>query len=202
MDDKVVKLSNVDLSDNEPKMPKLPKARSKPQAAQLTYLNRIKIVDDHATTQIPDKREIDTSLISTGAIPRTNAPGSSEGLPQSPNGNSLHSDGDGQGQNIPLSHSDAQFPGGKEAFAKFLTKYIVTPDDLEAGEKKVVVVRFMVDVDGLITRMEIVQTDGEKYSREVMRVLSKMPRWIPAEQNGLQVATWFEQPVTFIGIEQ
>lgn len=83
-----------------------------------------------------------------------------------------------------------------------MTKYIVTPDDLEAGEKKVVVVRFMVDVDGSITRMEIVQTDGEKYSREVMRVLNKMPRWIPAEQNGLQVATWFEQPVTFIGIEQ
>ena len=101
----------------------------------------------------------------------------------------------------PMS-SDAQFPGGKEAFAKFLTRYLITPGDLEAGEKKLVLVRFMVDVDGSISKMQIIQSDGEEYSKEVMRVLGKMPKWIPAMQNGAKVATWFSQPVSFIGIEQ
>jgi protein TonB len=98
--------------------------------------------------------------------------------------------------------SAAQFPGGKDAFAKFLTRYLITPGDLEAGEKKLVLVRFMVDVDGSISKMEIIQSDGEEYSKEVMRVLGKMPKWIPAMQNGAKVTTWFSQPVSFIGVEQ
>ena len=100
-----------------------------------------------------------------------------------------------------MSESDAQFPGGKEAFAKFLTKYLITPGELEAGEKKTVLVRFMVDADGTISKTEILQSDGEDYSREVIRVLAKMPKWIPAMQNGTKVATWFTQPVSFIGVE-
>jgi protein TonB len=97
--------------------------------------------------------------------------------------------------------SDAQFPGGREAFAKFLTKYLITPGELEAGEKKVVVVRFMVDADGTISKTEVLQSDGDDYSKEVIRVLAKMPKWIPAMQNGTKVATWFTQPVSFIGVE-
>ena len=100
-----------------------------------------------------------------------------------------------------FSQSDAQYPGGKEAFAKFLTKYLITPGELEAGEKKTVLVRFMVDADGTISKTEVLQSDGEDYSREVIRVLAKMPKWIPAMQNGTKVATWFTQPVSFIGVE-
>jgi protein TonB len=46
-----------------------------------------------------------------------------------------------------------------------------------------------------------IESDGEDYRREVKRVLAKMPKWIPAIQNGTKVATWFTQPVSFIGVE-
>jgi protein TonB len=46
------------------------------------------------------------------------------------------------------------------------------------------------------------QSGGEKYDREVIRVLRKMPKWIPALQNGITVATYFVQRVTFIGVEE
>ena len=100
-----------------------------------------------------------------------------------------------------FSSSDAQFPGGVESFRKFLTKNLLTPDDLQVDEKKTVVVRFKVDIDGSISNAQIQQSGGDKYDREVLRVLNKMPKWVPATQNGVEVATWFTQPVTFIGVE-
>src|SRR6266498_1137592 len=90
-------------------------------------------------------------------------------------------------------------PVEKKLLPKFLMKYLVTPDELEAGEKKIVLVRFMVDAEGTISKTEIVQTGGDKFDREVIRVLNKMPKWIPAMQNGAKVTTWFTQPVSFIG---
>jgi protein TonB len=59
----------------------------------------------------------------------------------------------------------------------------------------------MVDGDGSISKTEIVQSGGDLFDREVIRVLNKMPKWIPAMQNGTKVTTWFTQPVSFIGIE-
>jgi TonB family protein len=100
-----------------------------------------------------------------------------------------------------FSSSDAQFPGGIESFRKFLTKNLVTPDDLQTDEKKTVLVRFKVDVDGSISNAQILKSGGEKYDTEVLRVLNKMPKWVPATQNGVKVATWFTQPVSFIGVE-
>jgi len=62
-------------------------------------------------------------------------------------------------------------------------------------------VRSMVDADGTISKIEVLQSDGEDYSEEVIRVLGKMPKWVPATQNGIKVATWFTQPESFIGVE-
>jgi periplasmic protein TonB len=100
------------------------------------------------------------------------------------------------------SHKEAEFPGGKDAFARFLQMRLETPDDLEPGAKLAVVVRFMVDVDGSISKTEIVQSGGERFDKEVIRVLKKMPKWIPAEQNQIKVPVYFTQVVTFVGAEQ
>jgi len=60
----------------------------------------------------------------------------------------------------------------------------------------------MVDVDGSISKTEIVQSGGERFDKEVIRVLKKMPKWIPAEQNNVKVPVYFTQVVTFVGIDQ
>jgi len=192
-----VTLTSVDLQ--KPKTPDPPKPTPQPKARQRVYTDQIKI--DPVTTEMPDKTQLDESLISTknvdGVIPKD----LSETENDSGNGKETSETVTKQEKTVILSESDAQFPGGKEAFAKFLTKYLVTPGELEAGEKKTVLVRFMVDADGTISKTEVLQSDGEDYSREVKRVLAKMPKWIPAMQNGTKVATWFTQPVSFIGVE-
>jgi len=101
-----------------------------------------------------------------------------------------------------VSYSAAKFLGGNDAFSEFLKKYLVTPGELEAGETRKVIVRLKVDVDGTISNAEILQSGGQRFDKEVLRVHRKMPRWIPAQQNGVTVASYFVQPVTFVAIEE
>lgn len=102
---------------------------------------------------------------------------------------------------IPKS-SDPEYPGGQEALMRFLSKNLNTPDEMQAGEKKMVKIRFKVDDDGLVTAFIIEQSAGGMFDKEVIRVCKKMPRWKPAIQNGVPVPVSYVLPVTFIGVEQ
>jgi protein TonB len=97
---------------------------------------------------------------------------------------------------------DPQFPGGYEALKQFLSRYLHTPDDLENGERKVVKIKFKVDKDGSVNTFEIITSAGSELDNEVVRVFKKMPRWIPALQNGINVPVNYMLPVTFIGAEE
>jgi protein TonB len=102
----------------------------------------------------------------------------------------------------PAPTSAAAFPGGQKAWTNFLNKYLRTPDELEAGQKRSVLVRFAVGEDGTVTQFEILQSGGNAFDNEVLRVLKKMPKWKPAIQNGRAVSVMFTQPVTFMAFEE
>jgi periplasmic protein TonB len=95
-----------------------------------------------------------------------------------------------------------EFPGGADAFKKFMAKYLTTPDALEAGQTKTVKIKFKVDKDGSVNSFEIVLSGGNEFDNEVVRVCKKMPRWIPAIQNGVNVSVNYVIPVTFMGVEE
>ena len=95
-----------------------------------------------------------------------------------------------------------EFPGGQQAWIAFLNKHLRAPDELNAGERKTTLVRFLVSETGSITSFEILQSAGSAFDNEVIRVLKKMPKWKPAIQNGHSTAIMFTQPVTFQGIEE
>lgn len=97
---------------------------------------------------------------------------------------------------------EPEFPGGQPALVRFLQQYLIIPDQLEAGEKKMVRARFMVDAQGVVSLVEITETGGNVFDKEVIRVCKKMPRWKPAIQNGVPVSRSYVLPVTFVGVEQ
>ncbi|MBL7747486.1 MAG: TonB family protein [Chitinophagaceae bacterium] len=101
-----------------------------------------------------------------------------------------------------IQEKDPEFPGGQEGLQKFLSRYLSTPGGLNSGEKKVVKVKFKVDKDGSVNTFEIVTSGGNEYDNEVVRVCKKMPKWIPAIQNGVNVPVSYVLPVTFIGLEE
>lgn len=95
-----------------------------------------------------------------------------------------------------------EFPGGMGALHQFLSRHIDNPDDLNAGDKKTVRVRFWIGKDGSVSAIEIEQSAGDLFDKEVIRVCKKMPRWKPAIQNGVAVPVSYLLPVTFISLEQ
>ncbi len=94
-----------------------------------------------------------------------------------------------------------EYPGGLEALKKFMLRNLRQPDDLEAGEKIIVMASFIVNKNGQIEQVKITTGGRPDLNKEVERVINKMPSWKPGIQNGNAVAVYFNLPVTFMSEE-
>ena len=54
-----------------------------------------------------------------------------------------------------FSHNDPEFPGGMEALSRFFYRNLNAPDELSAGEKKKVQVKFQINNEGIVSGLEI-----------------------------------------------
>ena len=102
---------------------------------------------------------------------------------------------------LPIAEFMPEFPGGMEAFLKFMQRNVKQPDDMEEAQKLVVVAEFVVDRDGNISDLKIVQHARADLDAEVLRVIKKMPVWKPGMQNGRKVPVFCKLPVTFVASE-
>lgn len=104
-----------------------------------------------------------------------------------------------------LRHAEVmpEFRGGQAAFMRFLSKNLRVPENaLEPGQKIKVIVRFVVGREGELSDLEFLQTGGEVFEHEVLRVLRKMPRWNAGIQKGEKVRVYFNLPIIFDAPEQ
>ena len=91
------------------------------------------------------------------------------------------------------------YPGGMDALRKFLEKNLQTPEEMETGETVSVRVKFVVDYTGKLKSFVTVLDGGSAYNKEVIRVLKKMPDWIPGKTRGENVSVYYVIPVKFTG---
>jgi len=91
-----------------------------------------------------------------------------------------------------------EFPGGVSALKTYLVKSLKYPKKAynENLEGKVVA-RIVVEPNGDISNIEIVESLSPECDNETIRVIKKMPDWNPARQNGIPVACYYELPITF-----
>jgi len=91
-----------------------------------------------------------------------------------------------------------EFPGGEQALMQFLSDHIRYPVRAqERGIQGRVVVQFVVNADGSITDLKIVQSVYPALDREAVRVIQAMPKWIPGKIDGEAVRVLFTKPVVF-----
>ena len=91
-----------------------------------------------------------------------------------------------------------QFPGGDAEMLKFIYKNLRYPTTAtEMGISGKVIVNFVVDREGKITRIKIVRGIGGGCDEEAIRVLTKMPAWSPGKQGGRAVLVSFTVPFVF-----
>lgn len=93
-----------------------------------------------------------------------------------------------------------EFPGGLEAFYKFLSKTLVYPPmSKENNIQGRVTVNFVVEKDGSLTDIKVLRgvPGGDDLGQEAIRVLKKSPKWKPGVQNGRPVRVSYSVPVMF-----
>jgi protein TonB len=94
----------------------------------------------------------------------------------------------------------AEFPGGHKALMQFLADNIKYPSCLgDVSYSSRVYVKFIVTETGKVVAPEIVRgaVDCPECDEEVLRVIKLMPDWIPAQNQGKPVNSYFNLPVRF-----
>ena len=92
----------------------------------------------------------------------------------------------------------AQFPGGQEALEEYLkAKLKFHKKSLKKVTNQRIILRFLIDKDGLVSKVEVVRSSGDKrIDKEAVRVVRKMPRWIPASECGKAIPVKYNLPVS------
>lgn len=203
---KEVQLMKEQPKEQAPKQPAVAKVKTVlPKIATVRFTTPPEIKEDNKVkNEIVAISEMDNKQIDNSTSVGENYSGiiKEPAMPVAQAGNGEAGPAEPKLPDFVIQEREPEFPGGTAALKRFLGKNLSTPDQLEAGEKKVVHIKFKVDKDGTVTSFEIVTSGGNEFDREVVRVCKKMPRWTPAIQNGINIPVSYVLPVTFIGMEE
>ncbi len=101
---------------------------------------------------------------------------------------------------IPLGRSaEAEFPnGGMQAFYEYLNRNIRYPVVSKVNRiEGEVNLSFVINTDGAVTDVKILDSPAEDLGQEAVRVLLACPKWKPAMQNGVAIKRSFTVPINF-----
>jgi protein TonB len=90
------------------------------------------------------------------------------------------------------------FPGGDKRRNRFLATNLVYPElATKYGIQGTVYIQFVIDADGFVTNVKVLQGIGGGCDEEAVRVVKLMPKWIPGKQKGKPVSVLFNMPIYF-----
>jgi TonB family protein len=90
------------------------------------------------------------------------------------------------------------YKGGLEAMSSFLGSNIQYPESARKnGTEGTVFTQFIVNTDGSMSDITVMQGIGAGCDEEAVRVLKTMPPWTPGMQNGKAVRVRFVLPIKF-----
>lgn len=102
------------------------------------------------------------------------------------------------GEVLEVVEKPAEFPGGISAMQAYMRKNMHYPvKAMENGIQGTVKVSFIVEKDGSLSNIQVVQSKGDLLDAEALRVVKGMPKWTPGMQGGKPVRTKFTLPFPF-----
>ncbi|MDD2245046.1 MAG: TonB family protein [Dysgonamonadaceae bacterium] len=91
-----------------------------------------------------------------------------------------------------------QFPGSQYSFIQYLNKTLKYPISAEnKGVGGFVLCSFIVETDGSISHVQVVEGVDSLLDEEAIRVIKEMPKWIPGKNNGVAVRVQIFLPIDF-----
>jgi protein TonB len=199
----------VEIEQPDKVLPPPPPPKVQPQQVATIRLTTTRIVPDEQVKpdeKPPENDQADNMKIGTANVKGADDDGT-EGPPANEAGPGVveapkkKDDDDGIFRSVEIESS---FPGGTQAWARFLNKNLHYPDEAMSNEiQGMIMVQFIVDKDGHIS--DAVAISGPEQGglrEEAVRVIKKSGQWTPAVQNGRYVKSYKRQPVIFrIGTE-
>lgn len=92
----------------------------------------------------------------------------------------------------------AKFPGGDQALLEFITANLNYPKIAkEKGIEGRVYVELVINEDGAVTNAEAKLSPDPLLTKEAIRLVNSLPKWIPGKMDGKAVKVRFTMPVTF-----
>lgn len=91
-----------------------------------------------------------------------------------------------------------EFPGGINGLVQYLIANLKYPK--KSQKKQIegrVLLNFVVEKDGSVSNIRVVESVNEEMDNEAIRVVKKMPKWSPGLQDGEKVKVHFNLPVKF-----
>lgn len=185
--------------EKEPEPPKtIPKPQPQPQI-RTEQLANVKIVQDKdVVTPPPDQDDLLHAKIDVFKQDGVD-PGDAVDLRPVDDGKGIIEDKKNDGPTEPFTKVEvpAKYDGD---WSRFLLKNLrseVPVDNGAAVGKYKVMIRFVVDVDGTVSDIVPVSSNGYGMENEAVRVLKKADKWKPAIQNGMHVKAYHTQVIVF-----
>lgn len=102
-----------------------------------------------------------------------------------------------------------QFKGGIRGWQTYLQNNLDLNDVVEAmdsvmyanyGSKQSAILEFIVCEDGEVCEVNVVNKNkvSPEFAKEVLRIMKRSPKWVPAMKDGKPVRTRFRQPIVAI----
>lgn len=185
-----------DKIDPKPKQDK-PKATQQPKKTILNVVPIIKPDDQVAATTVHTQDDLDKTNF--GSKPVDGVDGDPGNIITPPSGDdvpaaTVNVEPETKG---PVDWAEIM-PSFNGDIIKYMLRHLRQPDDLEEGERIVVRIKFIVNEEGNISDVQVIQSGRPDLDEQVVRVVKKMPRWNPGKQAGKAVPVYFNMPVTFV----
>ncbi len=91
-----------------------------------------------------------------------------------------------------------EFIGGQEAMSTFIQEEITYPElAFRQGVEGVVLINFRITTSGKIINPYVAQGVHPTLDQEALRLVTEMPNWSPARQNGTPREVAYQLPIRF-----
>ena len=103
-------------------------------------------------------------------------------------------------EDIPITFAEVmpEFNGGLEELYRYLRNNIKFPPlAQDVGMEAKLHVQFIVNKDGTVSDVELLDPVGYGFDEEAIRVIKSMPNWKPGKQAGRSVRVYLVIPINF-----
>lgn len=100
---------------------------------------------------------------------------------------------------VPIADNEPEFEGGLKALYTFVGSKLKYPTEAyESGKEGIVHVKFVVDVDGKVTNLSLLNSIGYGLDQEALRVVAMIPKFKkPGMVAGKPVRVYYHLPIKF-----